>query len=457
MKGTTWAFLGAAVWAAGALAGCGRPNDHPDPGASAPPKEIEIALVTKAMDSEFWLVMADGAKAAAAARPGVKLSIVAPDREINIDQQVTILEDQTRKGVKALVVSPAGSAQILSALEQATQRGVPVILVDTDAPFDKKVTYIGTNNRRGGQLAAKGLADAIGGPAEVALISGVPGNESQDERAQGFIDALASDYPKLKLVARQPGNSERALGLTVMENILTAHPNIKGVFATNDQMALGAMEALEARGLRGKIKIIGFDATKEAVQATVEGRLAGSVAQNPFMMGQRGVEAALAALDGKPGREAHRHRHGAGDGGERGEVPQVIGTLALLAAAALWDRPFTRRAPERSDGHRHRPLRRMLVVLGGEDGRDARPRGGRPLRPASRRHTRRRTRGLPGAAGTVRRGHASPGHPAGFQAGRRQAHARSGSPTCASRPPPRTIPPSGLWPTRPSSIRARTS
>jgi len=203
--------------------------------------------------------------------------------------------------VKALVVSPAGSAQILSALEQATQRGVPVILVDTDAPFDKKVTYIGTNNRRGGQLAAKGLAEAIGSAhAEVALISGVPGNESQDERAMGFIDAVASEYPNLKLVAQQPGNSERALGLTVMENMLTAHPGLKGVFATNDQMALGAMEALEARGLRGKIKIIGFDATKEAVQATVEGRLAGSVAQNPFLMGQRGVEAALAALDGKP-------------------------------------------------------------------------------------------------------------------------------------------------------------
>ena len=293
------------AWGLAALllvVGCGGAGPRQSaPGASAAPKEIDIALVTKAMDSEFWLVMADGAKAAAAARPGVKLSIVAPDREINIDQQVTILEDQTRKGVKALVVSPAGSAQILSALEQASQRGVPVILVDTDAPFAKKVTYIGTNNRRGGQLAAKGLAEALGGgAAEVALISGVPGNESQDERAQGFIDALASDYPKLKLVAQQPGNSERALGLTVMENILTAHPGVKGVFATNDQMALGAMEALEARSLRGKIKIIGFDATKEAVQATVDGRLAGSVAQNPFLMGQRGIEAALAALDGKP-------------------------------------------------------------------------------------------------------------------------------------------------------------
>jgi ribose transport system substrate-binding protein len=281
-----------------AAAGCGGAK-APDAAGGGSPAAIEIALVPKAMDSEFWLVLAEGAKAAAAARPGVKLSIVAPDREINIDQQVSILEDQTRRGVKALVVSPAGSAQVLSALEQASERGIPVVFVDTQAPFDKKVTYIGTDNRKGGFLAAKGLADALTGPAEVALIHGVPGNESQDERAQGFIDALAQ-YPGLKLVARQPGNSERALGLTVMENLLTANPRLRGVFATNDQMALGAMEAVEARGLRGKVKIVGFDATKEAVQATVEGRLAGTVAQNPRLMGQRGVEAALAVLDGKP-------------------------------------------------------------------------------------------------------------------------------------------------------------
>lgn len=263
------------------------------------PEDVTIALVTKAMDSEFWLSVAEGAKAGAAERPGVKLTIVAPDREINVDQQVSILEDQVRRGVKALVVSPAGSAQVMSALELASSRGIPVVLVDTDAPFAKKVTYIGTDNRRGGQLAAKCLVDRLAGKGEVALISGVPGNESQDARAQGFIDAVAQ-VPGMRLVAQQPANSERSLGLTVMENILTAHPDVKGVFATNDQMALGAMEALDARGLRGKIAIVGFDATKEAVQATVDGKLAGSVAQNPRAMGQKGVEAALAALAGRP-------------------------------------------------------------------------------------------------------------------------------------------------------------
>jgi ribose transport system substrate-binding protein len=262
-------------------------------------EDVTIALVTKAMDSEFWLKVAEGAKAGAAERPGVKLTIVAPDREINVDQQVSMLEDQVRRGVKALVVSPAGSAQVMSALELAASRGIPVVLVDTDAPFAKKVSYIGTDNRRGGQLAARCLVDRLAGKGEVALISGVPGNESQDARAQGFIDAVAQ-VPGMKLVAQQPANSERSLGLTVMENILTAHPEVKGVFATNDQMALGAMEALDARGLRGKVAIVGFDATKEAVQATVDGKLAGSVAQNPRAMGQKGVEAALAALDGRP-------------------------------------------------------------------------------------------------------------------------------------------------------------
>lgn len=184
-------------------------------GCSRPPEKKVIALVTKAMDSEFWLVLADGAKAAAAANPSYELVISAPDREINVDQQVSILENQVRRGVKALVVSPAGSAQVVSTLEQAASRGIPVVLVDTDAPFAKKSSYIGTDNAKGGALAAIGLVAAIGTAGEVAVISGVPGNESQDARAKGFLDEIAKT-PGIKIVAQQPGNSERQLGLTVM-------------------------------------------------------------------------------------------------------------------------------------------------------------------------------------------------------------------------------------------------
>lgn len=275
-----------AVLTAGMALGCGRGSGGKT-----------VALVPKAMDSEFWLAVGGGARQAAASRSDVTLSIVAPDREINIDQQVSILEDQLRRGVSVLIVAPTGSAQVVPVLEQAASRKIPVILVDTDAPFAGKVSYIGTDNRAGGALAARYIARTVGA-GSVALVHGVPGNQSQDDRAAGFEEALRQ-AAGIQLVARQPANSERALGMTVMENILTAHPDLKAVFATNDQMALGAMEAVEARGLGGKVAIVGFDATEEAVRAIQAGKMSASVAQRPSEMGRLSVEAALALLDGK--------------------------------------------------------------------------------------------------------------------------------------------------------------
>jgi ribose transport system substrate-binding protein len=256
-----------------------------------------IALVPKAMDSEFWLAVREGAQKAVEGRNDITLSVLAPDREINVDQQVSILEDQIQRGARALVVAPAGSAQVVPVLQNAVGRGIPVVLVDADAPLPGKASYAGTDNRAGGALAAKHVIEKVSS-GKIALISGVPGNQSQDDRAAGFLETIAT-VPGLQVVAQQPANSERSLGLTVMENILTAHPDIKAVFATNDQMALGAVEAIQARKPGAGIVVVGFDATGEAVQAIVEGRMSASVAQRPFEMGRRSVEAALALIDGR--------------------------------------------------------------------------------------------------------------------------------------------------------------
>ena len=270
------------------IAGCNRGGDT---------TTKTIALVPKAMDSEFWLAVRDGAQKAVEGRADVTLSVLAPDREINVDQQVSILEDQIQRGAKALVVAPAGSAQVVPVLESAVGRGIPVVLVDTDAPLDGKAAYAGTDNRAGGALAARHIIEKIGS-GRIALISGVPGNQSQDDRAAGFVETIEAT-PGIEIAARQPANSERSLGLTVMENLLTAHPDIKAVFATNDQMALGAIEAIQARKPDAGIVVVGFDATAEAVQAILDGRMSASVAQRPYEMGRRSVEAALALLDGK--------------------------------------------------------------------------------------------------------------------------------------------------------------
>jgi len=258
-----------------------------------------IAVVTKALDSEFWLRLKQGAEAAARAHPDVEVVVLAPEREINIDQQVAILEDQILKKVSALVVAPAGAAEVIPVLNKAKAAGIPVLLVDTDAPWPEKLSYIGTDNRLGGKLAGEYIVRALEGRGKVAVIRGILGVAAHEDRVAGFQEALAR-APGIRLVTIQPANSERALAMTVMENILTSHPDIRAVFATNDQMALGAMEAIAARNLTGKIILVGFDATQEAVRAVKAGQMHAVVAQHPFEMGRRAVEAAIKVLRGEP-------------------------------------------------------------------------------------------------------------------------------------------------------------
>jgi len=257
-------------------------------------KGIEVAFVTKAMDSEWWQRVKAGAEEAARAQPGVRLAVLAPEREINVDQQVSILEDQITKGISVLAVAPAGASEVVPVLGKAKAAGIPVLIVDTDVDWDGKLSYIGANNRLGGRIAGEYIAKILGGKGKVAVIRGILGIATHEERLAGFREALAA-VPGIEIVAVQPANSERALGMSVMENLVTAHPGLQAVFATNDQMALGAVEALSARNLTGKVSIVGFDATWEAVRAVAAGRLAGDVAGLPEVMGRRAVEEAIKA------------------------------------------------------------------------------------------------------------------------------------------------------------------
>lgn len=261
-------------------------------------RTLDIVLVTKALDSEWWQRVKAGAEAAAQAEPGVRLTILAPQREINIDQQVAILEDQILKKPAALAVAPCGVAEIIPVLDKARSAGIPVLIVDTDVPWPPKLSFVGIDNRLGGRLAGEYIVRAIGGKGKVAVIRGVLGVATHEDRLAGFREAIAR-APGVRCVAVQPANSERALGMTVMENILTSHPDLRAVFATNDQMALGAMEAIAARGLTGKIVLVGFDATREAVRAVQAGQLHATVAGYPERMGRRAVEEAIKAARGQ--------------------------------------------------------------------------------------------------------------------------------------------------------------
>ena len=262
-------------------------------------RQLEIAFVIKALDSEFWLRVKNGAEAAARTAPEVKLTVLAPEREINIDQQVTILEDQIVKRVAALAVAPAGVWEVIPVLDKAKAAGIPVLIADTDVPWASKRGFIGIDNRLGGKLAGAYVVNAIAGHGKVAVIGGIPGVATHEARIAGFLEEIGK-VPGIECVAVQPANSERATGMAVMENVLTLHRDLRAVFATNDQMALGALEAIAAKCRTGQIVLVGFDAGRETLRAVQSGALGAVIAQHPERIGWETVRAAIQAAKRNP-------------------------------------------------------------------------------------------------------------------------------------------------------------
>src|SRR6266542_4348657 len=151
-------------------------------------RKHRIVIVTKALDSEFWQTLKSGAEEAARKYPDIELSVLAPEREINIDQQASIIEDQILKKVSALAVVPGGVAEVTPVLDKAKAAGIPVLIVDNDTPWPGKLSYIGTDNRVGGKLAGDYLVKILEGHGKVAIIRGVLGVSSHDDRVAGFRD-----------------------------------------------------------------------------------------------------------------------------------------------------------------------------------------------------------------------------------------------------------------------------
>ncbi len=260
-----------------------------------------VAFVMKTLNHPFFLDMQRGAQEAAG-RVGVQLVVQAAEREIDVEKQMQIIENLLQTDIKVLIVTPSGSREIASAVAKANRAGVPVIVVDTrvdpKAAADnnlKIASFIGSDNYEGGRLAGEHLAASTGGKARIAVLEGIPGHETGDSRLRGFRDALQK-HPGMTIVGSQPANWERDQGFTVFQNMLQAHPDIDALFACNDLMALGAVEAIAAAGRSGRIRVVGFDALDDARSAIEGGRMEASMAQSPRDMGRLAVEGAARLL-----------------------------------------------------------------------------------------------------------------------------------------------------------------
>src|SRR5215212_4728048 len=267
-------------------------------------KKPTVALVLKTLNHPFFVDMRRGAQEAAD-RLGVTLQVQAAEREIDVEKQMQIVENLIQTGIKALVITPSGSREIVSALVKAKNAKIPIIIVDTrvdaKAAADagvKTETFVGSDNYAGGKLAGEYLVKATGGKARVGILEGIPGHETGDSRMRGFRDAV-KDAAGVTIVASQPANWERDQGFNVFQNMLQAHPDIDSVFACSDLMALGAIEAIRAAGKTGNIKVIGFDALDDAKKAIAAGTMEASVAQFPSEMGRVAVESAVKVIRGE--------------------------------------------------------------------------------------------------------------------------------------------------------------
>jgi ribose transport system permease protein len=262
---------------------------------------LTIAFVPKALNSPFWADMEQAAEREAAAQ-GVELISLAPERETDVERQYQIIENLIQQKVDAILLSPAGSKELVPAIRKANDAGIPVLLLDTridqtaaESMGAQVLTYIGSDNFEGGAVAGRALASRLGGAGNVAIIEGISGHETADQRRLGFLNGI-KDHAGIRVVASQTANWERARAYTVAENLLQAHPNLDAIFAANDEMALGALEAVAAARRLDQVAIIGFDAIPDAINNIRSGRLLGSVAQFPSEMGRLGVLHAVALL-----------------------------------------------------------------------------------------------------------------------------------------------------------------
>ena len=253
---------------------------------------VVIGMSISTLNNPFFVTLTDGAKAKAK-DAGAEVMVV--DAQDNASKQASDMEDLIQQNVDLILVNPVDSAAIAAAIESANAAGIPVITVDRGSDGGEVISHIASDNIAGGVLAGEYMAELVGEGAKVVELEGVAGSSAARDRGQGFNEAAAAKG--LNVVAKQTANFNRSEGLTVMENILQGNGDVVAVFAHNDEMALGALEAITALGKN--IKVIGFDATDDAVKAVEAGTMAATVAQKPDVIGLTAMETALSYLAGE--------------------------------------------------------------------------------------------------------------------------------------------------------------
>ena len=270
--------------------------------ATASAAESTIPIIVKDTTSGFWQIVLAGARKAGKDL-GVKVPELGAQSESDINGQISILENAVSEKPAAIVIAPTQFKALGKPIDEAAKKCI-IIGIDSAADSKAFTSFLQTDNVQGGRAGADALAAAIqtqyGKPeGDVALITSLPGVGSAEHRAKGFKEEIAIKYPGLKLVADKVADGMATTALNIMTDLITANPNLRGVFASNLIMAQGAGQAIAENQLANKIKLVGFDSDDKLVKLLKDGNIAALIVQDPYRMGYEGVKTALAASKGE--------------------------------------------------------------------------------------------------------------------------------------------------------------
>lgn len=311
-------FLAGCLSAALLLAACGpKAADHPGPGEG---RRLSIAVIPKGTTHEFWKSIRAGAEQAGR-EAGVETIWKGPQKEDDRSQQITVVEDFISRGVDGIVLAPLDDRALMRPVRDAVREGIPVVVIDSGLQGGDYVSYVATDNYRGGVLAAHRLGGLLGGRGRIFLIRYQEGSASTMLREAGFLDTVRKEFPDLVLLVQdQYAGATTETAFQLAENLISRFPDVEGIFAPNESSTFGALRALQSSGLAGRVKFVGFDSSPKLTQGLRDGHLHGLVLQNPMKMGYLGVKTIVAHLRGE-------------------QVDKVIDTGVTVATAENMDDP----------------------------------------------------------------------------------------------------------------------
>jgi ribose transport system substrate-binding protein len=266
-------------------------------GCHATRKKV-IGVVPKGTSHLFWVSVQAGAMAAGHDL-GVEVLWNGPATEIEFSRQIEIVDSMIARHVDGLALAAQDHTALDASLDRAARQGIPVTVFDSGVDSTNYMTFVATNNYEAGRMAARTLAELLHGRGSIAMVLHVPGSFSTMERERGFEETVAKEFPQIHILQKQYGMSDRSKAMAAAENILTAHPNLDGIFASTEPSSVGTALALKSRGLSGKLKFVAFDASEDMVRDLREGTIDALVAQDPFRIGYEAVRTLVDHLHGK--------------------------------------------------------------------------------------------------------------------------------------------------------------